>query len=102
MSRLHRPSWSLITAIAVALAGGAMGALLVGLANVVLAVVGVAGGVGLGAYAGAILGGLIFGDEGEGLGEEFVQEVQAGRTLAPGQIEDREGARAHHPTDVAA
>jgi len=60
---LQRLNWSLVSAIIVALAGGTMGAVLVGMANVALAVLGAAGGIGLGAYTGAILGGLVFGDE---------------------------------------
>ena len=62
---LHRLNWSLVSAIVVALVGGAMGAVLVGMANVALTILGAAGGIGLGAYTGAILGGLVFGDEEE-------------------------------------
>jgi hypothetical protein len=81
-----------VSAIAAGVVGGSMGAFLVGQASVVLAILGAVTGIGIGAYVGAVLGGLFVGDEDVALGVPyFLRQVQVGRTLVSAEVPDGEG-----------
>ena len=79
---------TVLSAVALATVGGALGASLIGLANLAGAMMGALVGVGFGGYAGAILGGL-FSAEGPTDDETYVmREIQAGRTLVVATLPD--------------
>jgi hypothetical protein len=84
--------WSVVSAIAAGVVGGSMGAYLVGQASVALAILGAVTGIGIGAYVGAVLGGLFVGDEDVALGVPyFLRQVQVGRILVSAEVPDGDG-----------
>jgi hypothetical protein len=87
----RRLDWNLVGAILGAVAGGSMGAFVVGLPGVVGTVVAAVTGIALGAYAGVVVGGFFGGDAGAEEDPYYLQALQAGRILVAAQVSDGEG-----------
>lgn len=85
-----RVDWGFVGAVVTAFIGGLMGAF-VGLPDVFFAIVASVGGIGLGAYAGGIVGSLFGGEEGSPDEPFFLQQIRAGRILVSAQVPDRDG-----------
>ena len=81
----------LLGTFAGAVGGGLLGALAVGLPDVGGAIFAAAVGIGLGGYAGAILGDFFGNDSGGEDETYFLQEIRAGKVLVSADVLDREG-----------
>lgn len=87
-ARKRAAASTVLSAIALGIAGGVLGASLIGLSNLVGAALAATVGVGFGGYAGAILGSF-FGTDGVADDEAyFIREIRAGRTLVVASLPD--------------